>query len=201
MSQRRTSHRLRRAGPIDSFETLPFLRPMHPRLTELDHYADAQRAALLAATAALPDARWSERPAPDVWAVSDVCEHLHRVERGCARLIAPRAAEAHAANHRPETSTSTVLDRLDAARITDRSTPVQAPDRVAPAGGWIRSAALDALARSRAELHAAMQAADGSSRSTRHGTSRRSRRSSPGSARRGPTPAARNPSSSGDTRS
>lgn len=134
---------------------------MHPRLTELVHYADAQRAALLAAAAALPDARWSERPAPDVWAVSDVCEHLHRVERGCARLIAARAAEAQAANHSAETSTSTVLDRLDAARITDRSTPVQAPDRVAPEGGWTRSAALDALARSRAELHAAMQAADG----------------------------------------
>jgi len=134
---------------------------MHPRLSEIATYVDAQRSALLAAAQELPEAAWPSRPAPDEWSVSDVCEHLHRVERGSARLIALRATEARAAGHPAEMDESSIMQCLDFASLTDRSRRIEAPSRVAPQGGWTRAAALAALAGSRSELHAAIAAADG----------------------------------------
>jgi uncharacterized damage-inducible protein DinB len=134
---------------------------MHPRLTELVDFVDTQRAALLAAASAIPPERWSERPAAGRWSVAEVFEHLHRVEHGCARVIAKRAVEARAAGHPAETACGSVLDALDGYRIADRSNPLQVPDRVAPTGGWTRGQALEALAGSRAELHDAVRSADG----------------------------------------
>lgn len=134
---------------------------MHPRLSEIATYVDAQRSALLAAAGELPEASWPTRPAPDQWSVSDVCEHLHRVERGSARLIAMRAAEARAAGHAAEVEVSSLMQCLDFASLTDRSRRFDAPARVAPEGGWTRADALTALAESRRDLHSAIAAADG----------------------------------------
>ena len=131
---------------------------MHPRLSEIATYVDAQRSALLAAAQELPEAAWPTRPAADQWSVSDVCEHLHRVERGSARLIAIRATEARAAGHPAEVEEGSMMQCLDFASLTDRSRRIEAPSRVAPEGGWTRAAA---LAGSRSELHAAIAAADG----------------------------------------
>jgi hypothetical protein len=93
--------------------------------------------------------------------VSELFEHLYKVEHRCARVIAKGSAEARAAGHPFEDKTSSVLGGLDGRDLTDRGKPLQAPDRVAPQGGWTREQALDALATSRGELHAAMQAGDG----------------------------------------
>ena len=134
---------------------------MHPRLSEIADYLAAQRASLLAAAESLPEAGWTVRPSPESWSVSDVFEHLHRVERGVARLVGKLAAEARAAGHPPELDDASVLGSLDDARLTDRSRKIDAPERVAPEGGWTRTAALSAIAGSRAELNAAMAAADG----------------------------------------
>src|SRR3954470_6729445 len=73
--------------------------PMHSRLTELRDYVDAQRSALLAAAEALPRERWTERPAPDRWSMTELFEHLYKVEHGCARVIAKGATEARASGH------------------------------------------------------------------------------------------------------
>lgn len=134
---------------------------MHRRLSEIATYVDAQRSALLAAAHELPEAAWPTRPAPDQWSVSDVCEHLHRVERGSARLITMRVMEARAGGHALETDDSSVMECLDFASLTDRSRRLEAPSRVAPEGGWTRAASLTALAGSRSELHAAIADADG----------------------------------------
>jgi uncharacterized damage-inducible protein DinB len=135
--------------------------PMHPRLTELVEYVDAQRAALLDAASALPPERWTERPAAGRWSVAEVLEHLHMVEHGCARVIAKRAAEARAADHPAETGTGSKLGALDWSDIRDRSTRREVPDRVAPTGTLSGEAARSAVDRSRAELHGAIEAADG----------------------------------------
>jgi hypothetical protein len=134
---------------------------MHSRLAEIAQYVDAQRNALLAAAAPLPHADWTTRPEPSQWSVSDVFEHLHRVERGSARLIARLATEARTAGHPPESDESSVMTSLDHARLTDRSRKIAAPERVAPEGGWSRAAAMAAIEGSRAELHAAIALADG----------------------------------------
>ena len=134
---------------------------MHSRLNELRDYVDAQRSALLAAAAALPRDRWTERPAPDRWSMVELFEHLYKVEHSCARVIGRSAAEARAAGHPPETDAHSVLGSLDAVGLRDRTRRIQAPERVAPTGTWTADEAADRLATSRAELHEAIRAGDG----------------------------------------
>ena len=134
---------------------------MHPRIRQLVDYLDTQRAALLAAAAACPAERWAERPGPDRWSMSELCEHLHLVEHACARVIAKRAVEARDAGHPAEAETAPVLDALDAFGLTVRTPPRQAPERVVPTGGWSRERARAALESSRAELRAGIAAGDG----------------------------------------
>jgi uncharacterized damage-inducible protein DinB len=134
---------------------------MHPRLTELVEYVDAKRAALLAAAAAIPPERWTERPSGDRWSVAEVLEHLSMVEHSCSRVIARRATEARAAGHPAETATSSKLGALDASDIRDRSVRREVPERVAPTGTLSTDAARAAVERSRAELREAVAAADG----------------------------------------
>jgi AraC-like DNA-binding protein len=134
---------------------------MHSRLAELRAFVDAQRSALLSAASPVPLDRWAERPAPDRWSLTDLFEHLYRVESVCARVVEKRALEARAAGHPAETETSSMLGALDGARLTDRSRKLAAPERVAPIGGWTREQALESLARSRGTLHDGFRAAEG----------------------------------------
>ena len=134
---------------------------MHQRLAELRDYIDAQRSALLSAAASLPADRWRDRPAPDRWSMVELMEHLYRVEHSCARVIARGVEEARAAGHPPETETHSVLGSLDAFALRDRSVRRTAPERVLPTAAWSSTEALEQLAASRAELHAAVGAADG----------------------------------------
>jgi hypothetical protein len=134
---------------------------MHRRISELVDYADATRAALLDVAATVPADRFAERPAPERWSAAELLEHLARVETGCARVIAKRAAGARASGVAAEREDSTKLGALDGRRVTDRSHKLTAPDIVTPAGGFTRDGALDALSRSRAEFKRAVADADG----------------------------------------
>jgi uncharacterized damage-inducible protein DinB len=134
---------------------------MHPRLTELRDYVDAQRSALLSGACALPRSRWTERPAPDRWSVVELFEHLYRVEHSCARVIAKGVAEAREAGHPAEVSTTSVLGALDEFKLRDRTEKRVAPERAAPTGEWSPEQAFAMLTASRAELHDAIRAADG----------------------------------------
>jgi hypothetical protein len=134
---------------------------MHPRLAEIARYVDDQRRALLAAAEPLPAPLWTTPPGEGQWSVSEVFEHLHRVERGSAKLIARAATDARAAGHPPELEEGSLMECLSFANLTDRSRKVVSPERVAPEGGWTREAALTAIHESRAALHQAIAAADG----------------------------------------
>ena len=134
---------------------------MQRRLNELVDYLDAQRSALLRVASTLPADRWSERPAPDRWSVVELLEHLSKVEHSCARVVAKRAAEVRAEGHPAELATGSVLGALDSRALTDRSSRMTSPERVAPAGGLSRVQALADLAASRAEMMQAIGIADG----------------------------------------
>jgi hypothetical protein len=117
---------------------------------------DAERAALLAAVERIPASLRSRRPSPERWSVTEVVEHLARVERGVAKLLALRGQEGAPA--------SVDLDeaQLDAARIArlrSRSERIEAPSRIQPEGNLGPAEALQALADSRSALRAALQAA------------------------------------------
>jgi hypothetical protein len=134
---------------------------MHPRITELVEYADAARAALIEVAATIPAERFAERPVPGRWSAGELLEHLARVESGCARVIAKRAAGARQSGIAAEGEESSMLGALDGRRVTDRSRKLVAPEIVAPGGGLAREAAFDALEKSRAEFMRAVSEADG----------------------------------------
>ena len=79
---------------------------MHPRLAELSEHLAVQRQTLLDAAAAVPAEHWQTRPADDRWSVSEIFEHLHRVERGAAAVVAKRVAKARTEGHPAETEMS-----------------------------------------------------------------------------------------------
>ena len=134
---------------------------MHPRLTELLDYLDAQRAHVLAASSVLPPERWSVRPAPDRWSVAEVCWHLHRVEVGVARLIQKRAVDARAQGHPAEVDESSLLGSLDGRGVTDRRFKIEAPARITPTEIPTASAVQQQLHESRELLRSAVADADG----------------------------------------
>src|SRR3990170_661128 len=103
---------------------------MHPRLAELVDYAEAQRAVLLDAVEAIPQGRRDERVDPDCWSVAEVLEHLHRVERGIARLAADGVERARAQGIGQERNEASVLGSLDALQLLRRSPKITAPEAV-----------------------------------------------------------------------
>ena len=133
---------------------------MHPRTEEILRHLDANRVVLRAAVDAVPVALRETRPDPDRWSVAEVLEHLGRVEEGLTRLLSLRLAE-HAATLVPETETSSVVSRLDHARIIDRSYRVTAGERVVPRGEMDSATALASLERSREKLRELVLQHDG----------------------------------------
>src|SRR5947208_16912540 len=113
---------------------------MHPRLQELTTYLDAQRAAVLAASATVPVDRWTEKPTDGAWSVSEVLEHLRKSEEGIVRLVFKLGKQARATEGggRLETETSSVLRSLDhmlgGRGIIDRTLRREAPEMVRPSG-------------------------------------------------------------------
>jgi len=134
---------------------------MQRRISELVDFTDATRAALLDAAATIPAGRFTDRPEPGRWSAAELLEHLVRVESGCTRVIAKRAAAARESGVGPEREESSMLGALDGRHVTDRSRKLTAPEIVAPAGGFTREGALDALAKSRVEFKRAVADADG----------------------------------------
>lgn len=134
---------------------------MHPRSAELTEYLAQQRRAVLAAAAVVPAEQWTERPAADRWSVSEILEHLHRVESGTAALVAKRIAKARDAGHPAETETSSVLGTLARFAVSDRSRTLVAPTIVEPSENADRATIERRLAESRAALLAAIESGDG----------------------------------------
>jgi hypothetical protein len=69
---------------------------MHRRLTELVDFVEAQRAALLDAVYAVPEERWTERPAPGRWSVSESSRtELHEAMRAADGLALSSVRVTH----------------------------------------------------------------------------------------------------------
>lgn len=133
---------------------------LHPRLQSIVDEAEAARADLLAAVAAVPPAVRERRPREAAWSVAEVLDHLAKVEVGVAHLVAKRVASARERGVGAETSVEPIVlpDRYD---FRDRSRAIAAPEQVLPASGVTVDAALAALARSRAALRQGLVAGSG----------------------------------------
>ena len=135
---------------------------MHPRLAELSAYLAHQRRTLLDVASAVPADSWQTRPGDgETWSVSEVLEHLHRVERGAAAVLTKRIAKAREAGHAAETETSSVLGTLDQFGVSDLDRRLIAPELVRPTENPDRATVERLLAESRAALEVAIASGDG----------------------------------------
>ena len=124
-------------------------------LLALLHY---ERANLLTQFESTPEALRVASTGESGWSAAQIIEHCARVEGGVARMIA-KGAEM------PRTATA---DELQAAVLTERtigwvrerSTKVEAPERVRPTGTLDADAAIAQLQASRAALLEAFATAD-----------------------------------------
>lgn len=117
----------------------------------------ADRSTLHAAVDRVPTALRARRPAPDRWSVQDVLEHLAIIEGRAATLVRALIDSAPAA----DPSSAADPTAVDRTRLANRDAKVMAPDPIQPTGTMSADAALASLERSRADLLAALQAADG----------------------------------------
>ncbi len=134
---------------------------MHPRLLELVNYAEVQRARLLAAVSSVPEPLRQQRVAAGTWSVAEVLEHLYRVERGIARLLAQGLQRAQAEGIGPELQTGSLMGSLDAFHIARRISAISAPEPVRPRGELSANQAIAKLAESRQALLLELRAWNG----------------------------------------
>jgi uncharacterized damage-inducible protein DinB len=135
---------------------------MHPRLAELSEHLAHQRRTLLDVAASVPTESWQSRPSDgESWSVSEVLEHLYRVERGAAAVLAKRIGQAREAGHPAERETTSVLGTLDEFRVSELDRKLVAPEIVRPTENPDRETAERLLAESRSALERAMASGDG----------------------------------------
>src|SRR3954471_14589397 len=134
---------------------------MHPRLAEVSAHLAHQRRSLLDVASEVPADRWQTRLGDGQWTVSEILEHLCRVDRSVAALLTKRIAKAREAGHPEETETSSVLGTLDQFRVSEVDRKLVAPELVTPTENADRETVERLLAESRAALHAAIASGNG----------------------------------------
>jgi len=140
---------------------------MHPRLAAVIAYADIARSELLAAIDEISEPLREARPAEMAWSAAEVLEHLTRVEKGVAKLVALKVGEMQTLEAPPPEAPDMVAVELSRfTMIADRSIHIDAPERVVPEGEMSASAARAALLETRGMLLDQLHAGDGLAYST-----------------------------------
>lgn len=134
---------------------------MHPRTEEVIKYLDKQRAALRAAVDAVPEHARNTPPSEKQWSVAQVLNHLTMIDRRVAMGMSKWIADAKARGLAAETGTSSVLNSVPSALITDRSRRFEAPEEIRPGDGVDADTAWSELEEARAQLRAAFLSGDG----------------------------------------
>jgi uncharacterized damage-inducible protein DinB len=135
---------------------------MHARLAAVIAYADQARADLLAAVAEIPAPLREARPTEQGWSAAEVLEHLSRVEKGIAKLVALKVGELQMQPEPPRESDEMIpVDAGKFAVVMDRSRRLDAPERTAPAGEMSADDAMAALQQTRGMLLDQLHAGDG----------------------------------------
>ena len=135
---------------------------MHPRLAAVIDFVDRARTELLVAVDAVPEPLREARPSENEWSVAEIVEHLARVEKGIAKLVALKVGELQAMPEPPREATDAAPSAGDRfATILNRATRLEAPERVAPKGEMSAEAALSELKATRGMLLDQLHAGDG----------------------------------------
>jgi len=79
----------------------------------------------------VPPGRWIYAPAPEVWSVGEIAEHITTVFRGTQRLLTQKLLEQPI-----PAGASRVTDDFIVQSMLDRSRRIAAPGPVVPKGRW-----------------------------------------------------------------
>ncbi|MBB4635689.1 DinB family protein [Longimicrobium terrae] len=135
---------------------------MTPKMQEIAGELDKARRGLLAAVQGLSQAELDARPKPDSWSVGEVMHHVSKIESGMigmlSKLALPAIADGLPKDPAPEQSVLSMVEHLP---VLDRTQRITAPEFVRPTHGISREELEAGLARTRGELLAAMEQADG----------------------------------------
>jgi hypothetical protein len=136
---------------------------VHPRLAAVIEHADRARAELFAAVDAIPEPLREARPTMEKWSAAEILEHLARVERGIAKLVALKVGELQAnPNASRESDQMVPINAEKFAGIVDRARGrLEAPERTQPQGELSAESARRALIETRGILLDQLHAADG----------------------------------------
>jgi len=134
---------------------------LHPRTRELLDFLADHRQRLERAVQAVPAALVATRPADDRWSVAEIVEHLAIVEGRIVGLLERGVEEGSARGLPRETDESSVLGRLDTARLVDRTDRVVATEPSRPGGRLPLASALEQLTSNRARTRALLERTSG----------------------------------------
>jgi hypothetical protein len=118
----------------------------NPDVTSLLQQLQESTSQLEAAAKSLPADKISLRPSPECWSALEILEHVYIVDR----VVAERAPKAEMLT---EPQANAAKEDQIRARVTDRTTRIQAPSAVNPAGKFKSlDEALGELRAGRAQL-------------------------------------------------
>jgi len=109
-------------------------------------YLAETRAGVIEAVKGLSEAQFNFKPAPDRWSIAETLEHIAMVEDAVLTGVRARLEKS------PAPAADRDVKQLDAMileKVPDRSTKVQAPPQLLPAGHTTPAASLDRFLRSR----------------------------------------------------
>lgn len=135
---------------------------MHPRLAAAIAHAEQARADLLAAVELLPPELREARPSLEAWSAAEILEHLARVEKGIAKLVALKVGELAASGAtEADHPAPPPIDAQRFATVVESTARMEAPERTRPAGELSADAALRALRETRALLREELARGEG----------------------------------------
>ena len=140
---------------------------MHSQLAAVIEYADRARSELIVSVHDVPAPLREARPSENAWSVAEIVEHLVRVEKGIAKLMALKIGELQAMPAPPREDPDAVADAGEKILgVLDRDIRLEAPDRLLPKGEMSTESALHELTATRGMLLDQLHAGDGLAYST-----------------------------------
>jgi hypothetical protein len=134
---------------------------MQPHLSEISAYLADVRGRVAMVIETTPAASFDRRPAGGGWTGTGIIQHLGKVEGSISKLLEQLFGKAMAAGMPMESNPRSWLHSLDHLHFLDRSTRIEAPERLAPdptidlATSWV------SLQAARLRLYRAIENVDG----------------------------------------
>ncbi len=131
---------------------------MHQTLAEIVEQVEADRHALIAASGHLTQAQLDYRLDPERWSVGENLDHLALVEKGIARILQKKIAEAQASGAPAKLDAPSQIASLDQYQITGTANRRRAPDGIIPRHAVAKAELFDALEQTRRDVREAVNA-------------------------------------------